>query len=532
MGRFLGTAAGRTKGSSGGGGGGGGGGSGGGVFSNVKVFSTPGSTTFDVPSTSTNVKAIVIGAGSCYRTGTYCHVSTNCCSGVAFPKTTYSMCFTGHLTGAGGGYAEKTFASDEDVPGKTLTINVGSVGGLSASSVAGDGFTTISAANATEAAHTWSCTSNSTARDASNDNPVAFGFSLPVCGYANNISGYYNKGGTATGGDVNRTGGDGLLIPEFLYDSCVDGIRSSGGSGVSGNQSACWINPTVTCGCANRGYHSTFGGSQFGGTSFVSCYCYYLCSAITNLCACVQADSNVSEYVFKGRNQKDSTHGFVGSATIDSTADAAADLFHNETPMGIGAQAGTSADDGKDGSAERIVTEVGVSKTTGGGGGGGAMRMCYTYTNYGYDYSFGGNGCSYICTDVLPGRFSNCASFTGTLGSQSWCYCCMGFAYTYYFGTAQSGTAHCFCMPYGLAHESGNTVTYKRSHNLGFVQDKTANYSEEYIIPTSTLVDENDANISDIVYGNGAGITTSAGYGGGGNRKYPAAGSGVVVLLY
>jgi len=108
----------------------------------------------------------------------------------------------------------------------------------------------------------------------------------------------------------------------------------------------------------------------------------------------------------------------------------------------------------------------------------------------------------------------------------------MGYAYTYYFGTTQSGNAHCFCMPYGLAHESGNTVNYKRSHNLGFVQDKTANYSEEYIIPTSTLVDENDANISDIVYGNGAGITTSAGYGGGGNRKYPAAGSGVVVLLY
>jgi hypothetical protein len=530
MGRFLGTAAGRTKGSSGGGGGSSGGG-GGGVFSNVKVFSTPGATTFDVPSSSTNVKAIVIGAGSCYRTGTYCHVSSDCCSGVAFPNKTYSVCFTGHLTGAGGAYSEKTFTSDEDVPGKTLTINVGSVGGLSASSVAGDGFTTISAANATESAHTWACTSNSTARDASNDNPVAFGFSLPVCGYANNISGYYNKGGTASGGDINRVGGDGLLIPEFLYDSCVDGIRSGGGGGASGNQSACWINPTVTCGCANRGYHTTFGGSQFGGTSFVGCYCYYLCGNITNLCACALADSNVSEYVFKGRNQKNSTYGFVGSATIDSIADGAADLFHNETPMGIGAQAGTSADDGKSGSVEKIVTEVGVSKTTGGGGGS-ALHMCYTYTNYGYDYSFGGSGCSYICTDVLPGCFSTCSSFTGTCGNQSWCYTCMGFAYTYYFGTAQSGTAHCFCSPYGLVHESGSTITYKRSHNLGFIQDKTANYSEEYIIPTSTLVDENDANISDIAYGNGAGITTSAGYGGGGNRKYPAAGSGVVVLLY
>jgi hypothetical protein len=87
-------------------------------------------------------------------------------------------------------------------------------------------------------------------------------------------------------------------------------------------------------------------------------------------------------------------------------------------------------------------------------------------------------------------------------------------------------------MPYGLAHQASTAVDYNKTHNLGFIQDKTSNYSEDYIIPTSTLVDENDTNISDINYGNGAGITTSAGYGGGGNRKYPAAGSGIVVLLY
>lgn len=526
MGRFLGTAAGRTKGSSGGGGGGSGGG---GVFSNVKIFSTPGSTTFDIPATSTNVKAIVIGAGSCYRTGTYCHVSSDCCSGVAFPNKTYSTCFTGHLTGAGGAYSEKTFTSDEAIPGKTLTINVGSVSGLSASSVAGDGFTTISAANATESAHTWACTSNSTARDASNDNPVAFGFSLPVCGYANNISGYYNKGGTATGGDVNRTGGDGVLIPQFLYDSCFDTINTGSG-GVSGNQSACWISPTVTCGCANRGYHTTFGGSQFGGTSINGCICYYLCTNISNLCACVSSGTK-SQYIFLGKNQKESTHGFIGAETIGGVADPSEGLFHNEIPMGIGAQAGTSADNGKDGRSEKIVTDVGVAKT-GGGGGGSAQDICYKYENYGYDYSFGGTGCSYICVDYVPGCYSTCSSFTGTTGSETWCYRCIGYAYTFYFGSVQSGNAMCICMPYGLAHNASTAIDYNKTHNLGFIQDKTSNYSENYIIPTSTLVDENDTNISDINYGNGAGITTSAGYGGGGNRKYPAAGSGIVVLLY
>jgi len=527
MGRFLGTASGRTKGSSGGGGGGG---SGGGVFSNVKVFSTPGSVTFDVPATSTNVKAIVIGSGSCYRTGTYCHVSNDCCSGVAFPNKNYVACFTGHLTGAGGAYAEKTFTSDESVPGKTLTINVGSVGGLSASSVSGDGFTTVSSTNATESSYSWACTGNSTARDASNDNPISFGFSLPVCGYSNNISGYYNKGGTSSGGDINRTGGDGVLIPQFLYTSCFD-VINSGAAGASGNQSACWINPIITCGCANRGYHTTFGGAQFGGTSFTGCMCYYLCAYISNLCACVNTTTK-SQYIFLGKNQKESTYGFIGAEEIGGIADPSAGLFHNEIPMGIGAQAGTSADNGKDGRSEKIVTEVGVAKTTGGGGGGSAFDICYIYENYGYDYSFGGTGCSYYCVDYLPGCYSNCASYTGISGAQTWCYSCLGYAYTYYFGTTQSGNPMCLCMPYGNAHNDSASTEYNRTHNLGFIQDKTSNYSEDYVIPSSTLVDENGENISDIIYGNGAGITTSAGYGGGGNRKYPDAGSGLVVLFY
>ena len=60
MARFLGQAKSR--------GAGGGGGSGGGLFTKTKVFTTPGTTTFEVPADVTTMKAYVIGAGSNYRT--------------------------------------------------------------------------------------------------------------------------------------------------------------------------------------------------------------------------------------------------------------------------------------------------------------------------------------------------------------------------------------------------------------------------------------------------------------------------------
>ena len=49
MARFLGTAAGRAA----------GGGGGGGLFTKAKVFTTPGSTTFDVPGNASTVKVFV-----------------------------------------------------------------------------------------------------------------------------------------------------------------------------------------------------------------------------------------------------------------------------------------------------------------------------------------------------------------------------------------------------------------------------------------------------------------------------------------
>ena len=50
-----------------------------------------------------------------------------------------------------------------------------------------DGKTAVTATAGQNTTYTWSCTSNSTARDNSNDNPIAFDFSLPRCGYANYI---------------------------------------------------------------------------------------------------------------------------------------------------------------------------------------------------------------------------------------------------------------------------------------------------------------------------------------------------------
>jgi len=528
MGRFLGTASGRTSGSavatSGG--------SGGGVFTKAKVFTTPGSTTFQVPTTSTNVKVIVVGAGSSYRTNTYCHNSSNCDSGVSFPRSCYCMCFTGHLTGAGGGYAEKTFASFESVQGQTLTINVGSIGGLSASSVSGTGFTAVTASNATEAAYSWSCTNNSTARDSSNDNPVSIGFSIPVCGYQNNISGYYNRGGTASGGDINRTGGRGVVIPEFLYTSYLDGITCSGGGGsFSGITYSCWVNPTIRCACMPPGYHTTFGGSQFGGFSAVSCICYYLCACINNLCACTNTSNLSSRYTFLGRNTKcTNTVGYIGGeCSLCNVTNCAKDQFVKDVPIGVGAQAGNSSDSGKCGYSEMILTDTSLQYCSIGGGS--SFCVCYYYTTSGYDYSFGGTGYTCYCVDYSPGCYSNCSSFTGTTPS-GYLYVCNGFSFTYYFGSTQSGAAACSCMPCGIGHCLNPSTCTNRCYNMGFVNDPSLLNPPENTIPLSTLLNENGGNMCDIKFGRGAGITTSASYGGGGNRLYPNGGDGLVVVLY
>lgn len=519
MSRYLGTAAGRTLGATGTQ-----------TFTKAKVFSGTGTTSFTVPADVSKLKVYVVGAGSSYRSGTYCFNGAACCSGVAYPRNCYSACFLGHLTGAGGGYAEKTFIQSTDlIAGKTLTINVGSIGGLSASSVSATGITTVTASNATEAAYSWSCTNNSTARDNSNDNPISIGIQLPVCGYQNSFSGYYNRGGTASGGDINRTGGRGVLIPEFLYNSYFDGItNTSYSASVSGNTSSCWINPTITT-ASLIGYHTVFGANpNFNATN---CFCYCLCTGITNLCSNNTLSGLSSRYTFVGRNTKDSSYCYYGSEnTNTSTPNCAYDAFIKDVPSGIGAQSGNSASNGVNGNSELVVTQTTITDPSATGP---EITVTCNFTTSGYDFSFGGTAYSCYCYSYTPG----CLSATGKKSSSSagptYCYNCIGFAFTYVYGTNNSGTALCLAMPYG--NVSGGTfgACSNRTYNMGFSNDLSiANKTTEYQIPLSMLVSDTDTNVSDISYGQGAGISTSASFGGGGNRLYPQGGNGLVVLVY
>ena len=571
MARFLGTAAGRAS----------GGGGGGGLFTKAKVFTTPGSTTYDVPGSAKTVKVFVVGAGSCYRPGLYCFHSDNCCSGVNNPRRWYKACFCGHLTGAGGGYAEKTFtAKNDQIGGKQLTIVVGSQGGQSASSVDGTGLTAVSASNATESSYSWSCTSNSTARDGSNDNPIEGGFKLPVCGYANSFSGYYNAGGTATGGDVNRTGGKGTLIPEFLYDSCMDAFSQdiSGGSGGGGSSSnSCWVNPNICCMCW-RSYHQVFGSNcQFQAWCCQNCTCYYLCVYINNLCTAGgspplggQARKEISFY-YRGKQKQESEYGSscslrgrfnnyslgtTGAPRIAPEGSAIGydldDTMAHVVPKGIGASSGYSAGDGSEGRSEGIFADVTPYNTTarcelaapsGGGGGGSEITYeCGCNFSYGYDYSFGGSAVGCVCYCYYPGTFSANSSIGASGQSFSCCNHCAGFGWNYVFGSQQSNTSMCWSMPYGEAGSgggagsgdvSGSDCVYRTCYNMSYLQDTEAGKVDTYTIPLSTLLnDDTEGNQTDVEYGRGATLLSAALPGGGGNKEYPSGGSGMVVLVY
>lgn len=532
MARFLGSPEGRTSGADAGGER---------SFSRAKVFSTPGSQSFTIPDTAKRVKVYVIGAGSCYRTTTYDFCGSGCCSGVDYPRTCYCACFTGHLTGAGGGYAEKTWTSE--VAGKTMTITVGSQTGLSASTVVFNG-NTVTASNATDASYSWSCTGNSTARDATNDNPIAGGFRVPVCGYRNVISGYYNLGGTASGGDVNRTGGRGTVIPEFLCDSYLDGVGNvctSSAGGFTGNTSSCWVNPTFYCHCMG-GYHYVFGSDcRSSSWSGPGCSCYTLCAGISNLCACAgtnNCDYRVSRFSFAGKgNTKASCAPLGAEASLVGTTNSAADTFIKDVPTGIGAQSGNSAANGKSGHSEMVLTHTTFSNTTYTcqiGGAGTALVEVQSCSG-GYDYSFGGTGTTCFCGRYNPGCFSSCSAFTGNLSNTSWCYRCVGQIWNYVFGSGQNGCAICMCYPYGLT-QVGQTQCcccfVNRCYTLGYLNDNSLSTDENaYRLDLSGYISDTGTNSTDVTYGNGASLTP-AGYGGGGNRLNPAGGSGLVVVVY
>jgi len=573
MARFLGTAAGRAA----------GGGGGGGLFTKAKVFTSAGSSTYDVPGNAKTVKVFVVGAGSCYRPGTYCFNSENCCSGVNNPRRWYRACFCGHLTGAGGGYAEKTWtAKDDQIGGKQLTVVVGTQGGSSASSVDGTGLTAVSAANATETSYSWACTNNSTARDSSQDNPIEGGFKLPVCGYQNSFSGYVNAGGTASGGDVNRTGGQGVMIPEFLYDSCMDAYSQDigggpPGGGGSGNMSSCWVNPIICCMCW-RSYHTVFGGNCWWNPWCCNhCTCYYLCANINNLCASGGSAppalggtprKEISFY-YRGKNEQEtqyksscSLRGRFDNYSLGTTGaprnapEGAAigyeldDEMAHVVPKGIGASSGYSAGDGSEGRSEGILADVTpynilarCELAAGGGGGGGGAEItieCGQNFSYGFDYVFGGSSVGCVCYCYYPGSFSADQGITASGTSYNCCSYCAGFGWNYVYGSCQSNQAMCWTMPYGQAGASsgGDQPTdrdcvYRTCYNMSYLHDTEAGKVDTYTIPLSTLLNaDTDGNQEDVEYGRGATLTSQALPGGGGNKEFTSGGSGMVVLVY
>lgn len=483
-------------------------------YSRAEVYNTPGTTSWTVPAGVNKAKVFVIGAGSNYRTTEFCFESTSCCSGVAVPGSTYCLNFVGHLTGAGGGYAEKTLS--DIAPGQTMTINVGSSGGLTASSISIGG-TTVTANNATESSVSWNCVSNAIARDNSNDNKVSLGFDLPVCGYRNCINGYFNSGGTATGGDINRTGGDGVFIPYFREDAKVDGSLTATGSGASGGglegctctywqasgydytfggtryNCVCTIaylkpaNSTLnggTCGCCFYWggesnypclclytYHNVFGSTCYYNMPWANCICERMCNGVY-LCSSSGGGATSSGVT----NIAKSAGGGAGGQMYPSGYD---NFAVTNCPVGIGAEAGASHSNGHDGVSDVQIMAPEVGATTGGGESN--TVVCYVgFSQDHFSFIYGNSACG------------ACAAMENLYGGGSALYYALGY--------------------------SKDTDSLKPSHTS--------------VVPLSTLKARNGGNVTDFEYGYGATSKQAAGAGGGGNRLYPTGGSGAVIVVY
>ena len=297
------------------------------------------------------------------------------------------------------------------------------------------------------------------------------------------------------------------------------------------------------------GYHFTF-GSNCGASAWRSssgCACQRLCGCVLNLCATTGTNLTASSrYSFAGLNNskkccsisaENLTSGLGSSSPIGFDNNESSIVY--EVPIGMGGQSGNSSDNGKCGGSEQtvILSTYNTNKSTSGGTS--CSRTCLEYSHFsnGYDFTFGGTQYSCFCANYCPGRYSACSSFCGTgfggSPSPTLCYECIGTTWTYVFGTNFSGTAHCWCMPVGLAHNATTTETDCRNKflNVGF-SSVTSIQPPNYVIPLSSLVSSNNTNISDIVYGAGAFSTQPAKFGGGGNRLNPSGGQGLVVVIY
>jgi len=490
-------------------------------FTRAEVFTSAGTSSWTVPAGVSKAKVFVIGAGSNYRTTEFCFSSSSCCSGVVSPGTNYCLNFIGHLPGAGGGYAEKTLTGV--APGTTMTVNVGSQGGLSASSISLSG-TTVTANNATETAVSWNCLSNSTARDNSNDNKTVLGFDLPVCGYRNCINGYFNAGGTASGGDINRTGGEGEFAPYFREDAEIDGavtITSPGGAGGGVGLAGCtctqeqrsgydysfggtryncvctiaYLVPQASlnggyCGCCfstSAGtawgcnclvtYHNVFGGQCYYNLNWANCLCARLLNGGAYLCSSTPGSGGGSAATKLAKSDGSSTNlggGFPRGNDQYSV---------NACPVTVGSDSGNSGADGQNGTAEGPLMNPITSTSAGGAGGSSDNVVCYIgFSQDHFSFIFGSNMSNWPCA-----RMENLYASGGS--SSSWWM-------------------------------------------IGYAKDTSSNKKTTHSLPLATLKSRTGENVNNLNFGAGATMNEAAGPGGGGNRLFPTGGTGAVVVVY
>jgi hypothetical protein len=656
-------------------------------FSQAAVFTDPGTTTFQVPTSAARVKVITIGAGSNYRPGRYCGTSSACWSGVTYPSCNYSFDFCGHLMGAGGGYSEKLYTTG--VAGQLLNIQVGSptynansyfvgtnggncntinidgnysgavyvgasvsapngsipagttvtnitrrnitavantsinntriflsstevaanvlpgstvqgpgvLSGTLVTNVAANGmitinssvsgnsynetfnfygtqltlsnnFTsgsnsivtaviagptstsvsglpqTITATNATEFPFLWTCQSQTTARNSQYDVPITAGFELPVCGYTNCYNAWYNIPGTGSGGDVNYSGGTGVLAPVFVgatnvFDTNYGAAATAGGSHCGG-----WTTPYIYC-FQVTSYHNVFGVTNCCGSTFPNCYpCNCVCPFVCN-CLCNYPSATPGPgmcHVFYG-----STSSCYDAMATTAVSNSATPTARIRDPIGVGASSGSQAGTGNRASVPEQVIESnwnkdGTAGYTAPGGSGGftatsgtGSNLTYYYTLQGYDEQFGGTGyncvCVYMFMGCVYGTVAAGAPVCGASGATSLCYFCMGNGFVTTFG--MPAPRSCACFPYQASGGGGGAATNSAKCMAISYDAEKINGSQfrGSPIPLGVLTDVNGNNNTSIEYGLGA-TNKKAQLGGGGNRYYPAGGNGAVVVMW
>jgi hypothetical protein len=395
--------------------------------------------------------------------------------------------------------------------------------GMSSSGVSGTGISAVSATNATEATICYTCTNPVAARDGSYDPDITAGFRLPVCGYQICYNGWYNIPGNGSGGDVNRKGGAGVLVPEFVATSCIDMYKTGGGAAVNCGG---WVSPYIYCGHVGS-YHTVFGVTWCCGSVFPNCYpCNCICPFVCNNICNYAAGSSIYQKFTVGGAQ---TQAYDASTDQDSMGRT---LYASPKPIGVGATAGTSAGIGRRASAPDQVLESNWPSSSGGTAfTPAASFVSFTCAGYGYDTVFGGSQCTQWCQCMHMGCVYGTTLTSPVCGANeatSFCYRCTGSGFSAVFGSYVDNM-QCFCFRY--APSGGGGTSYKCT-GLSFVPENIASDSyQPYTFRLSSLINETGQPQNDLEYATGAALE-KASFGGGGNRWNPVGGTGLVVVTW